>query len=333
MRSSVSRQRSSPSLEDDLDGRQALLALEPVADKSLRNDQALSAFPFFGLSKTPLRKPIVYRDARNTIRVNPGEHGIPTIYDKGVIIALVSILNRAVDRGDAHSDVIVVKASDLIRTLRPGARTRTIQKREYQDLRAALDRLRGSNIETNIIADRRRVDGAFSLVTEWRILSKQHGNDWRMEAIEVRLCSWLYRAVAKDRRVLKISPKYFELSSLGRRLYEIARKACYPEDISKPIPLAELATLVGSQTSSLRFFRRELVECLAAETIPDYEVTIVGDENSEVGRLISDAGLSAPRWKSRSTNARLSVVFSKRQALEEGSEATDDADVVLVPNL
>jgi len=313
------------------DARQALLALEPVSDKALRNDQALSAFPFFGLSKTPLRTSIVYNDSRHSIRVTPGEHGIPTIYDKGVIIALVSILNRAVDRGEPHSDVIVVTASDLIRTLRPSSRGRTIGRKEFQELRAALDRLRGSSIETNIVADKARVDGAFSLITEWRILSTQHGNQWRMEAIEVRLCSWLYRAVAKDRRVLRISPRYFELSSLGRRLYEIARKTCYPDDISKPIPLGDLATLVGSQTSSLRFFKRELVDCLRSETIPEYDVAIVGDANSETGKLMAAAGLKPAPRKSRSSNAKLAVVFRHRATPEP--LPSEGGDMVLVQNL
>jgi Replication initiator protein A len=315
----------------DTDQRQALLALEPVPSKALRNDQALSAFPFFGLSKKPLRSPIVYNDPRNAIRVNPGEHGIPTIYDKGVIIALVSILNRAVDRGEPHSDIIVVKACDLIRTLRPSSRDRSIQKREYQDLRAALNRLRGSSIETNIVADKMRVDGAFSLITEWRILSSKHGDEWRMEAIEVRLCSWLYRAVAKDRRILKISPRYFELSSLGRRLYEIARKSCYPDDISKPIPLAELAKLVGSQTSSLRFFKRELADSIRTEDLPEYEIQITGDLSSETGKIAADAGLIPSQPRTRSSNARLSVVFKKRSTPEP--QQSDEGDVVLVPNL
>ena len=96
------------------------------------------------------------------------------------------------------------------------------------------------------------------------------------------------------------------------------------------LTLQELASLVGSQTSSLRFFKRELTECLKSESIPEYEVAIVGDPETETGKLVAAAGLlEAPR-RFRS-NQHLAVIFKRREPPEPAAQ--DEGDVVVVPNL
>ncbi|MGI9449842.1 MAG: replication initiator protein A [Geminicoccaceae bacterium] len=45
-------------------------------------------------------------------------------------------------------------------------------------------------------------------------------------AITIRLCDWLYRAIKKDTRILTYDQRYFSLSPVARRLYELARSHC-----------------------------------------------------------------------------------------------------------
>jgi plasmid replication initiation protein len=82
--------------------------------------------------------------------------------------------------------------------------------------------------------------------------------------------------LAKERRVLAISPDYFKLDGgLERRLYQLARKHVGKQRQWR-IGLPLLAQKVGS-AQQLRFFKRDLKRVIDADSIPDYRFQIEGE--------------------------------------------------------
>jgi plasmid replication initiation protein len=94
--------------------------------------------------------------------------------------------------------------------------------RDYQRLKAALDRLQSTTVCTSI---RQSVEGRrhrFSWINEWKERTDRNG---RPDGIEMILPDWFYRAVLDNALVLTIDRAYFGLTGgLERWLYRIVRK-------------------------------------------------------------------------------------------------------------
>jgi len=65
--------------------------------------------------------------------------------------------------------------------------------RAYQQLRAALDRLAGTRITTNLRTNGTHVTEGFGLIDRWRAV-EHSASDSRMVALEIVLSEWLYNA-------------------------------------------------------------------------------------------------------------------------------------------
>ena len=139
----------------------------------------------------------------------------------------------------------------------------------YELLADSLRRLKGTQIETDIVTGGRRERRGFGLLEEWRIVERSP-SDNRMVAIEITLSEWLYRAVLA-REVLTLNREYFRLDGgLERRLYELARKHCGRQP-SWNIGLALLHKKTGSSAALWKF--RELIKKTANNNLlPDYQL-------------------------------------------------------------
>src|SRR3712207_3512466 len=90
------------------DQRQAMLSLEPLGERAIRQDRALMEYPWFVLTKIPVRETLTFVNEKGiSIRVEPSEYGLPTLWDKGLLIYCISQLNRAVDRGTVPSATLM----------------------------------------------------------------------------------------------------------------------------------------------------------------------------------------------------------------------------------
>jgi hypothetical protein len=96
-----------------------------------------------------------------------------------------------------------------------------------------------------------------------------------MKSVSVQLCSWLYRAVVKDRKILTYHPDYFKLGPTEKRLYEIARAHCGKQNGFK-MNIEKLRLRVGVE-SDIRVFKSRLVALSKAKKspIPDYAFSVV----------------------------------------------------------
>src|SRR6516164_6905462 len=191
-----------------------------ILEWALKGDRVSMEHPFFSLSKKPDTRIRRYEHNGNSITVEPGPHGMPTIWDKDILIYAVSQLVEASNQGRPINRTIRLTAHDLLVVT-----NRSTGGRAYDLLAAAFDRLKGTVIKTDIRTGGVRQRQGFNIIDRWKIIERNPANS-RMVAIELTLSEWLYNAVI-GREVLTLSRDYFRLDGgLERRLYELARKHC-----------------------------------------------------------------------------------------------------------
>src|SRR5690242_4391114 len=70
-----------------------------ILDWALKDDRHSMEHPIFSLSKNPDRRVKTYEHNGNSVTVKPGADGLATIWDKDVLIYLVSQLVEGLNRG------------------------------------------------------------------------------------------------------------------------------------------------------------------------------------------------------------------------------------------
>jgi hypothetical protein len=94
----------------------------------------------------------------------------------------------------------------------------------YRRLTDAFDRLSGTRIKTNILANHEAILDGFGLIESFRIVRQTRSG--RMSELKVRLSDWMYNTI-QGSEVLTLSRDYFRLREpVDRRVYELARKHC-----------------------------------------------------------------------------------------------------------
>jgi plasmid replication initiation protein len=268
------------------------LFLDSLVNAPIKDDRALMEFPFFSLEKRPRVEPIVYDDGTVRIEIQPGPKGIATIWDKDLLIYIASLINDRIERGAEVSRTVLFTARDFLTLVQRG--TSNVSYEQFKD---TLFRLRSTTIVTSIVADNEREERGFGWIDNFRIVRREQRSGRKvMAAIEVTLNDWMFRAIVKDRRVLTISPAYFNLTmGLERRLYELARKHCgYQERWA--IGLPKLAEKCGSRRE-LRKLRAELAGIVERDSLPDYTIALQLPVSAAPGRARID---------------RIQVVFAPR---------------------
>jgi len=183
-----------------------------------RDSQDLMAYPFFSLAKSKRVKPIDFLAGHVTIRVEgTQEHGIATIWDADVLIWAASQIVQAKDAGLPTSRLIRATPYEILRFIGRGTGLR-----DYQRLKAALDRLQSTSVATSIRETTGRCLHRFSWINEWKELADASGSPLGIELI---LPDWFYSGVLNAALVLTIDPAYFRLTGdIERWLYRLVRK-------------------------------------------------------------------------------------------------------------
>lgn len=248
------------------------LFLDSIVNAPVKDDRALMEFPFFGLQKRPLMEKLVYDDGQVRIEVSPGERGVATIWDKDVLIYIASLINDRIERGLPVDRKVQFAAHDLLALAKRGT-----GKQAYELLKDALFRLRSTTITTSIKSAGDVEERGFGWIDSWKIVRRKRADGKEiMQAVEVTLNDWMFRAIVQDRRVLTINPAYFALDKgMERRLYELARKHVGDQPEWR-IGLEKLAAKCGSR-QELRYFKRDLIKLAQANTLPDYTIRIEED--------------------------------------------------------
>ena len=232
---------------------------------------ASMAHPIFSLSTKPDHRMRRYEDetGQNYLEVKPSADGLATIHDRDVLIYCISQIMAALNEGRNVSRTVRLKAYDVLK-----ATNRVTDGRGYDGLRAALVRLQGTQIETNIVTGGKEQLDLFSIIDRARIVRETR--DGRMQEIEIELSDWVFNAI-QAQEVLTLHRNYFRLRKpLERRLYELARKHCGRKSEWR-ISLAALQRKCGS-ASTPREFRRLVANIVkqdeAHNHMPDYAIRL-----------------------------------------------------------
>src|SRR5580698_3984627 len=154
-------------------------------DPAPRDAQDLLAYPFFSLAKTHRTTPIDYRMNDIAIRVEAvPEHGMATIWDADVLIWAASQIVEARDARLRTSRLMAATPYEILTFIGRG-----VSARDYQRLKAALDRLQSTTVATSIRQPAERRRHRFSWINEWKETADAHG---RALGVELILPDWFY---------------------------------------------------------------------------------------------------------------------------------------------
>jgi len=230
--------------------------------------------PFFSLSKTKRTAPIEYEVGGNYIKVTaPEEYGVATIWDADILIWAASQITEAIERGLKTSRFFRLYAYDLLKFTRRGT-----SGRDYQELKAALHRLRSTSVVTSIRQGKRKEYHHFGWLNEWKEITDERG---RSLGIEFILPDWLYDGIIDQRLVLSIDPAYFDLTSgIERWLYRVVRKHGGKQKTGWSFTFRQLYEKSGS-TDRFSNFAIHIRRIAKRQSIPEYWLSIHRNEYDE----------------------------------------------------
>lgn len=219
--------------------------------------------PFYSLSKKPETQPRIYRNGDARLEMIPSRKGLPTIYDKDLLIYAVSKVAAGLRRGHKVGPVVEMPSAEILRFTNRGT-----SGREYQALEDALERLAGTLIKTTLRAGGGAKDVAMFHLVEIATVGRRTGLG--VTGCTIRLPSWIFEAIEAN-AILTLHPDYFRLRRpLEKRLYEIGRKHC-GRQTSWRIGLAKLHLKSGAR-GAIRNFRVAVKRLATSDHLPDYHV-------------------------------------------------------------
>lgn len=236
-------------------------------DMAPRDAQDLMAYPFFSLAKSRRTAPIDFRSGGVTVRVEgTQEHGIATIWDADILIWAASQIVEARDSGIRPSRRMQATPYEILRFIGRGT-----SLRDYQRLKAALDRLQSTTIATSIRETTGRRLHRFSWINEWKERTDARGAPLGLELI---LPDWFFAGVLDEALVLTIDPAYFKLTGgIERWLYRLVRKHGGKQRDGWQFDFPYLYRKSGSLAQP-RDFARDLRTLAARQSLPGYVLSV-----------------------------------------------------------
>lgn len=248
--------------------QQSLFQIDSVAhDWSVKDDVASMEHPIFALSKKPVTKVREYSRGGRVLRVIPSVVGAPTIFDKDLMIYLISQLAQASNTGKPVGRRIRLNVTHFLK-----GTNRSTGGASYQRVIEMCRRLAGARIETNIRTTEDERTKGFGMIEEYEVVATTKNGKGALE-LEVRISEWIWRSVM-DFDILTLNPAYFRLSqAVERRVYELARKHCGTTQMWWVINVELLREKVGSEQPP-RKWKMEIKDMAAQDSLPDYHVRL-----------------------------------------------------------
>ena len=240
-----------------------------IFDAAPKGDMASMEHPIFSLSTKPDHRVRRYEHGKNFVEIKPSSDGLATVHDRDILIFCISQLIAKMNAGKPVSRTVTLRAYDLLI-----ATNRMTNGQGYDGLKAALERLRGTTISTNIATGGQEQFDVFGLIDRARIVRQTR--EGRMQEVEIVLSDWVFNAI-QAKEVLTLHRDYFRLRKpLERRLYELARKHCGKQE-QWSISLEMLQKKCGSNSTAKEF--RRLVRAIVANDaahshFPEYQLSL-----------------------------------------------------------
>ena len=240
-----------------------------ISDAVPKDDLASMEHPLFSLATKPDMRHLEYRNGDNILKIRPSPLGLPTIFDKDILIFVISQLMARKNRGREVGDTVRFSMREMCIAI-----NRPIGGDHYKRIENAIDRLQGTQFVTNVKTGGDTERRTFSMIDEGGMVKNESFS--RNDYCEIKISRWLMRAIEAN-EVVSISRDYFRLRRpLERRLYEIARKHC-GNKTKWQIGLANLQDKTGSN-APLKRFRLNLREIINADVTPFYSFEITAND-------------------------------------------------------
>lgn len=250
-----------------------------IVDLKWRDQQDTMERPFFSLSKNKRLKPIEYQSPRDgvfvTVRPHP-EYGMATIWDADILIWAASVV---CDQSNRKINDIPRKLHfqpyDLLKAIGRGT-----SGAQYTRLREALERLRSTDIRTNLRAPRGKKEAHFGWISEWTDHVDEETGESR--GMSLTLSDWLYDGILREGGVLSIDPLYFQITGGRERwLYRVARKhAGGAGGEGFAISLTTLYEKSGAE-GTYRRFKFEISKVARENALPGFSLTLETERAGE----------------------------------------------------
>ena len=159
-----------------------------ILDVVPRSDMASMEHPIFSLSTKPETRELVYEHDGNRLEIIPSVRGLPSVFDKDILIYCISKLMHMKNCGREIGPKVRLTTHDLL-----VATNRPTNNLGYERLEYSLERLAGTVIKTTVeTGDEATVEG-FSLISGFKYNRKGSMHAERLRYLEVTLCDWLFR--------------------------------------------------------------------------------------------------------------------------------------------
>lgn len=243
-----------------------------IFDAAPKGDIAAMEHPIFSISTKPDQRIRRYEHGSRYVEITPSVKGLATVHDRDILIYCISQVIAGINANRPIGQTLRLKAHDLLT-----ATNRTTSGEGYEGLKAALERLGGTRISTNITTGGEEVFENFGLIEKSKLVRQTR--EGRMQEVEIKLSDWVFNAI-RAKEVLTLHKDYFRLRKpLERRMYELARKHCGHQD-SWSISLELLQKKCGSNSTEKEF--RRLVKAIVEQEqahahFPDYTISMSDD--------------------------------------------------------
>jgi plasmid replication initiation protein len=293
------------------------------ADIPIRDQRDTMERPFFSLAKKPRLTPIEYQVGNVWVKVsaNP-EFGMATIWDADILIWAATQITEALDRGGSPARQIQFHPYNLLSSIR-----RSTGGKDYARLRAALQRLTHTAVQTNIRAEGKKRYSSFHWIEAWtETVDEKTGETTGMT---ITLPDWLYTGITERGGVLSIHEDYFLLTGgIERWLYRVARKHAGSQEFGWSFTMKQLFQKSGS-TARLSDFAIDIRKAVEANQIPEYQMSISRNAEGEecihfVSRIYLESGHPDKEFKRHSRRRVGAGVFTVSGTL--GLESQDTGD-------
>lgn len=238
------------------------------ADISVRDQRDTMERPFFSLSKKPRLAPIEYQVGDVWVKVTANsEFGMATIWDADVLIWATTQITEALDRGLRPSRTIRFHPHTLLKAIR-----RSAGGKDYHRLRAALERLTHTAVQTNLRANGKKKFSSFHWLESWTEVIDEATSETL--GMTMTLPDWLYNGVLMKGGVLTIHEDYFLLTGgIERWLYRVARKHAGSQPHGWGFTMRQLYEKSGS-CARFSDFALDMRKAVEADTLPEYALSL-----------------------------------------------------------
>lgn len=262
-----------------------------IYDAPIKDDINLMDVAPFSLGKSKREGTIRYELKDCIITIDgSASAGLATVFDYDIFLHMVSSLaevanryRRSLEKGlrvDAPARVYRPSAAHILKFCR-----RSNGGKQYKDLEAALDRLKGTSVKVvNLGGGNRREVVTMSLVQDYRIVTRTTTGN--VDVVEIVIPEWVYDGVVREKgnpQILTINGDYFSISKgLGKFIYRLSKRAA-GKQVAR-YGMSELHKRCGSEQGLPQFCYqlRKFVESTRVVPLPDYDLEIISGKREDV---------------------------------------------------